>query len=218
MSDFLWTRAEGDTPAAATLLLAHGAGAAMDSGFMNRFAGHAAKAGIDVARFEFAYMAGRRDGGRKRPPPKADLLIGEFQTALQTLLATCPGPVLIGGKSMGGRVAAMLAASPSLPKRVTGVVCLGYPFHPQGDAGNWRLAPLEETRRPVLIAQGDRDGFGNAAELADVALPETVRLFFLEDGNHDLAPRGASPATWDGNLAQAASETADFAASLTEAE
>ena len=211
MTDFLWNRTEGETPSAATLLLAHGAGAAMDSGFMNRFAGHAATAGLTVARFEFAYMAGRRTGGAKRPPPRADLLVGEFQKALQQVLGETSGPVLIGGKSMGGRVAAMLAASSSLPRRVTGVACLGYPFHPQGRTDTWRLAPLEAARRPILIAQGERDAFGNAAELEDVTLPDQVRVIWLEDGSHDLAPRGASPATWEGNLTQTAQAVAAFA-------
>lgn len=210
MTDLLWTRSDAGAPAA-TLLLAHGAGAAMDSGFMNRYCAHAAAAGIDVARFEFAYMAARRAGGAKRPPPRADQLVGEFQTALQTLLAATDGPVLIGGKSMGGRVAAMLAASASLPRRVCGVVCLGYPFHPQGQPDRWRLEPLSAARRPVLVLQGERDAFGNAAELAAVALPDAVGLVWIDDGSHDLAPRGASPATWDGNLARAAQETARFA-------
>jgi hypothetical protein len=218
MSDFLWTRSEGEAPAAATLLLAHGAGAAMDSGFMNRLAGHAAAVGLDVARFEFSYMAGRRTGGAKRPPPKAELLVGEFQKALQQVLGETAGPVLIGGKSMGGRVAAMLAASPSLPRRVTGVACLGYPFHPQGRTDTWRMAPLEEARRPVLIAQGERDAFGSAVELETVPLPDQVRIIWLEDGSHDLAPRGASPATWDGNLAQTAQAIADFAVETAKTE
>ena len=86
MTDLLWTLPEADTPETPVLLLAHGAGAAMDSGFMNRFAGHAATNGLAVARFEFAYMARRRVDGRKRPPPRADKLIGEFQTALQAVL------------------------------------------------------------------------------------------------------------------------------------
>jgi len=216
MTDFLWTRPEADPTA--TLVLAHGAGAPMDSGFMERFAGHAARAGLAVARFEFAYMAARRAGGPKRPPPKADTLVGEFQRAVQEVLAETPGPVLIGGKSMGGRVAAMLAGSLSLPRRVAAVVCLGYPFHPQGksDPEAWRLAPLAGCNRPVLVAQGTRDGFGTQDELADVTLPAHVTLQWLEDGNHDLAPRGASPATWDGNLAAAAAATAELAARLSD--
>jgi len=213
MSDFLWTRP--DTDPIATLLMAHGAGAAMDSTFMDKLATALAAEGVAVARFEFAYMAGRRTGGSKRPPPRADKLIGEFQTALQVLLKETEGPLLMGGKSMGGRVAAMLGGGGSLPGRVKGICCYGYPFHPTGrPEADWRLAPLEEAKRPVLILQGDRDPFGSKAELDEMSLPEHVTLTYLEDGNHDFGPRGKSPATLDGNIGLAAKATAKFAASL----
>ncbi|PVB62944.1 alpha/beta family hydrolase [Labrenzia sp. 011] len=213
MTSFLWTRPE--TPPAATLLLAHGAGAPMDSAFMNKLAAALAVEGIATARFEFAYMAGRRTGGSKKPPPRADKLIGEFQTALQTVMQETDSPLLIGGKSMGGRVAAMLGGGASLPGRVTGICCFGYPFHPTGKPdAEWRLAPLEEARRPVLILQGDRDAFGSRAELEDASLPAHVRLTYLEDGSHDFGPRGKSPATLDGNFAVAAGAVADFIRSL----
>lgn len=213
MSDFLWTRP--DTAPIATLLTAHGAGAPMDSTFMEKLAGALGEEGVAVARFEFAYMAGRRSGSSKKPPPRADKLTGEFQTALQSLLSETEGPLLLGGKSMGGRVAAMLGGGGSLPGRVKGVCCFGYPFHPTGkpDAA-WRLAPLQEAKRPVLILQGDRDPFGSRAELNDVGLPEHVSITYLEDGNHDFGPRGKSPATLDGNIRAAARATAAFAASI----
>ncbi|MBD1547099.1 alpha/beta family hydrolase [Roseibium aggregatum] len=214
MPDFLWTRP--DTSAVATLLLAHGAGAAMDSAFMNKLSAALAANGIAVARFEFAYMAGRRTGGSKRPPPRADKLIGEFQTALQALMSESDGPILIGGKSMGGRVAAMLAGGASLPGRVKGVCCFGYPFHPTGKAeADWRLEPLQGAKRRVLICQGDRDPFGSRAELDEISLPEHVAITYLEDGNHDFGPRGKSPATLDGNIAEAAKAVADFAGKVS---
>ncbi|MES0809411.1 alpha/beta family hydrolase [Roseibium sp. SCPC15] len=213
MSTFLWTRPASETTA--TLLMAHGAGAPMDSAFMNKMADVLAAEGIAVARFEFAYMAGRRTGGPKKPPPRADKLIGEFQTALQTLLSETEGPILLGGKSMGGRVAAMLGGGGSLPGRVAGICCYGYPFHPTGKPdAEWRLAPLEEARRPIQILQGDRDPFGSKAELDEVTLPGHVSLAYLEDGNHDFGPRGKSPATLDGNIQEAARLTAVFASSL----
>ncbi|MEO1112234.1 MAG: alpha/beta family hydrolase [Pseudomonadota bacterium] len=213
MSDFLWTRPD-DEPAA-TLLMAHGAGAPMDSVFMEKLANALAAEGIAVARFEFAYMAGRRTGGSKKPPPRADRLIGEFQTALQTLLADCTGPLLLGGKSMGGRVAAMLGGGASLPQRVSGICCFGYPFHPTGKPdAEWRLSPLQESKRPVLILQGDRDPFGSKAEIDAITLPDSVSLTYLEDGNHDFGPRGKSPATLDGNIQNAARAAAAFAGSL----
>ncbi|WP_297840864.1 alpha/beta family hydrolase [uncultured Roseibium sp.] len=214
MTDFLWTRPE--TPPVATLLLAHGAGAAMDSAFMNKLAAALSSQGIAAARFEFAYMAGRRTGGPKKPPPRADKLIAEFQTALQSVLSQSDGPLLIGGKSMGGRVAAMLAGGGSLPGRAKGVACFGYPFHPTGKAdAEWRLQPLQDAKRPVLVLQGDRDPFGSKAELDEVTLPAHVSLTYLEDGNHDFGPRGKSPATLDGNIKLAAEAVRAFADRLT---
>ncbi|MCV0425637.1 MAG: alpha/beta hydrolase [Roseibium sp.] len=213
MTAFLWNRPE--TPPLATLLMAHGAGAPMDSAFMNRLAEALVGEGISVARFEFAYMAGRRTGGPKKPPPRADKLIGEFQTALQTLMNATEGSLLLGGKSMGGRVAAMLSGGGSLPGRVAGICCFGYPFHPTGKPeADWRLAPLEDAKRPVRILQGDRDPFGSKAELDEITLPAHVSMTYLEDGNHDFGPRGKSPATLDGNIQLAAKATAEFACAL----
>ncbi|MEM9635502.1 MAG: alpha/beta family hydrolase [Pseudomonadota bacterium] len=213
MSTFLWTRPASE--ASATLLMAHGAGAPMDSAFMNKLADALAAEGIAVARFEFAYMAGRRTGGSKKPPPRADKLIGEFQTALQTLLSETEGPILLGGKSMGGRVASMLGGGGSLPGRVAGICCYGYPFHPTGKRdAEWRLSPLEDAKRPIQILQGDRDPFGSKVELDEITLPNHVSLTYLEDGNHDFGPRGKSPATLDGNIQEAAKATAKFANSI----
>ena len=213
MTAFLWTRPEA--ACTGTLLLAHGAGAPMDSAFMAKLATALSAVGIASARFEFAYMAGRRTGGKKRPPPRADKLVGEFQTALQTLLGECQGPLLLGGKSMGGRVAAMLGGGASLPARVGGVCCFGYPFHPTGKPdAPWRMEPLQAARRPVLVLQGERDPFGTKAEIDALTLPDTIRLTYLADGNHDFGPRGKSPATLDGNIQKAAQAVANFAATL----
>ncbi len=214
MDALLWSRAEDHR---ATLVLAHGAGVGMTSPFMEQIAALLADRGISVARFEFPYMAARRDGGSKRPPPRADKLIEPFADAFRTACAdSAPGPVAIGGKSLGGRVAAMLAARSEGAEAPAGVVCLGYPFHPPGRPETLRLTPLEdaarEARCPVLICQGDRDPFGNAAEIAGFGLPAVVSVSFLEDGDHDFKPRGRSPATWKGNLAAAADRVAAFLA------
>lgn len=187
----------------------------MDSAFMEKLSNALKAENIAVARFEFQYMAGRRTGGAKRPPPKAEKLISEFQTALQTLMQETDGAILLGGKSMGGRVAAMLAGGGSLPGRVTGVCCFGYPFHPTGKPdADWRLDPLRLAKRPAMILQGDRDPFGTRAELETVTLPDHVQVTYLEDGNHDFGPRGKSPATLDGNITAAAQAAAQFAAGL----
>ncbi|MCT8970701.1 alpha/beta family hydrolase [Microbaculum marinisediminis] len=208
----LWDR-PATRPAHATLLLAHGAGVGMDSPFMAGIAGRLAERGVAVARFEFAYMAARRTGGKKRPPPRAEKLVDEYLAAIEAATAEgIDGPLLIGGKSLGGRVAAMAAGQPTIA--AAGVVCLGYPFHPPGQPDAQRLTPLQDAHLPVLICQGDRDPFGAAAEVAGYGLPGHVRVAYLEDGDHDFKPRGRSPATWKGNLDAAAQTVTEFAAAL----
>ncbi|OBY26699.1 alpha/beta family hydrolase [Leisingera sp. JC1] len=170
-----------------TVLLAHGAGAAMDTPFMNAIAEGLAGQGLRVARFEFGYMAERRNGGAKRPPPKAEKLQAEFQSAVSQL--ACEGPLIIGGKSMGGRVASMIADGLYAEARICGLLCLGYPFHPPGKPERLRTAHLEELKTPALICQGSRDPFGTRAEVQGYALSAAVSLNWLEDGDHDLKPR-----------------------------
>ncbi|MFO7705695.1 MAG: alpha/beta fold hydrolase, partial [Halopseudomonas sp.] len=113
----------------ATLLLAHGAGAAMDSPFMQLLSAELSAQGLRVIRFEFPFMHERRLTGRKRPPDPMPRLLEHFRGQLASIVAKGLGelgPVFISGKSMGGRVASMLADE--LP--VAGVACFGYPFHP----------------------------------------------------------------------------------------
>jgi len=209
MTDLLWTRELG---ARATVLLAHGAGAPMDSSFMNRIAEGLAARGIAVARFEFGYMAKRRTTGKKFPPPKAETLIPQFRAAIEAALAAPErvGPVLIGGKSMGGRVAAMTAGE-ALDAGVVGVACLGYPFHGPGRPEEIRLAPLQNGLLPTLVLQGERDEFGSRAEVEELPVGERVRFEWIEDGSHDFGPRGASPATLKSNIQHACDTLAAFA-------
>lgn len=208
MTDFLWTEAADPI---GTMLLAHGSGAAMDSPFLEKLAAALAGEGLSVARFEFPYMALRRKDGRRRPPPKAETLVDGFRTTIETVLADprCVGRLLIGGKSMGGRVSAMVGGT-ELPERVAGVVAYGYPFHPPGQPDELRLAPLEGLRLPALVLQGERDEFGARAEVEGYAIPDTVTIEYIEDGSHDFGPRGQSPATLKGNILHAAALTAAF--------
>jgi len=99
---------DGD-PAAPAFVFAHGAGAAMDSRGMTALATRIAERGVRVVRFEFAYMAARRQG-RRKPPPRADTLLGEYRAVLDAV----GGRPAIGGRSMGGRVASMIAADPDV--------------------------------------------------------------------------------------------------------
>lgn len=178
---------DGHAQARATVLLAHGAGAAMDTPFMNTIAQGMAARGFRVARFEFAYMAGRRSGGPKRPPPKMPVLEAEYRAAIDAL--ACTGPLVIGGKSMGGRVASLIADDLFASGRVGGLLCLGYPFHPPAKPDNLRTGHLATLRIPTLICQGTRDPFGTRADIGRYDLSNSIALHWLEDGDHDLKPR-----------------------------
>ncbi len=207
MTEILW-----DTPAeyTSTLVLGHGAGAAMDSAGMNDAARVIASRGIRVARFEFAYMAGRRVGVRK-PPPRAETLIGEYRDALAQVATDAP--VFIGGRSMGGRVASMLADEAFAAGTVRGLVCLGYPFHPPGKPEQLRTAHLENLECPTLIVQGTRDEFGTRDEVTAYPLSPRISVFWLEDGDHGLRPRKAiSGFTYAQHLETMADVVAEFVA------
>jgi predicted alpha/beta-hydrolase family hydrolase len=197
---------DGPRDASTTLLLAHGAGAPMDSDWMNTMAAKLAGQGIRVARFEFAYMAARRPGQRK-PPPRAERLLDEYRTAVDALAPQ--GRLLIGGKSLGGRVASMVADDLHRAGKVAGLVCLGYPFHPPGSPEKLRTAHLAALRCPALICQGTRDPFGTREEVAGYDLSAAITLHWFE-GDHDLKPRKADGVTLDDNLGQAASVVADW--------
>lgn len=176
-----------DGPAAArtTILLAHGAGAPMDSASMNAAAAALAAEGFRVARFEFAYMAARRTGTRK-PPPRAETLSPEYEAAVTALGG---GRLIVGGKSMGGRVASMVADGLFAKGAVRGLLCLGYPFHPPAKPAQLRTAHLAALVTPTLICQGTRDEFGTREEVAGYALSDRIEVLWLEDGDHDLKPR-----------------------------
>ena len=170
-----------------TILLAHGAGAAMDSTAMTMATAALASVGIRVVRFEFGYMAARRTSGARKPPPKAERLMDEYRTAIRELGAS--GKLVIGGKSMGGRVASMIAGEEHAAGRVAGLVCLGYPFHPPGKPESLRTAHLENLATPTLICQGTRDLFGTKEEVVAYSLSPRIEILWLEDGDHDLRPR-----------------------------
>ena len=206
---FLFT---GPDDAAVTLLLAHGSGAPMDSPSMNAAAAALSAEGLRVARFEFPYMAARRTEGSRRPPPKAETLNPEFRAAVAALQAK--GPLVIGGKSMGGRVASLLADRAHAEGLVAALVCLGYPFHPTGKPEQLRTEHLARLACPALIVQGERDPFGNRDEVAGYTLSPAIALHWAADGDHDLGPRGASGFTRRGNLTAAADAIAAFAASV----
>jgi hypothetical protein len=191
---------DGPARAPKTLVLAHGAGAPMDSPFLETIAKGIAAAGFRVARFEFPYMRARREGGKKGPPDRAPVLSESWRGAIHALSGKDgPGSFVIGGKSMGGRIASMVADEAG----VAGLVCLGYPFHPPGQPDKLRVAHLAGLRTPGLIVQGTRDPFGGRDEVAGYSLSKTLRVAFLEDGDHSFRPRATSGRTEAQNLAEA---------------
>src|SRR5690606_27927712 len=140
-----------------------------------------------------------------------ETLIGPFAEVVALAAEEAVGTLLIGGKSLGGRVAVMLAGTPRLDPRVAGVVCFGYPLSPPGRPGNVRLELLQAARRPVLIVQRERDPFGGAEAYAPLDLAAGVRIVWSPDGDHDLKPRRAAPLTHGDANRMAAAATAAFA-------
>ena len=203
----------GPTHAAFRFLCAHGAGAGMETPFMEAVAGILAERDIATLRFEFGYMAARRQGGSRKPPPKAERLMDEYRAAVAG--APKGAPLLIGGKSMGGRVASLVADELYDLGRIAGLICLGYPFHPPKNPDQLRTAHLFGMRCPALIVQGDRDPFGSRGEVEAMSLSRSIRLHWASDGDHDLGPRGSSGFTRKGNLAAAADAITAFAAGLS---
>jgi uncharacterized protein len=165
-----------------------------------------------VARFEFGYMAARRSGTR-RPPPRAETVMPEYRAAVAALGAK--GRLVIGGKSMGGRVASMVADELHAAGVVAGLLCLGYPFHPPGRPEQLRTAHLERLATPALICQGTRDPFGTREEVVGYPLSARIEILWLEDGDHDLKPRkGVSGFGAADHLRRVAERTAAWAGGL----
>jgi len=185
-------------------VLAHGAGAPMDSPFMDRVARELAARDLRVVRFEFPYMQARRAGGTRRPPDRGPQLCAFWRRVIEHLGAE---NLIIGGKSMGGRIASMVADDAA----VRGLVCLGYPFHPPGKPDRLRVAHLERLRTPALILHGTRDPFGTPEEIAGFALSDSIRVEFVEDGDHSFKPRKLSGRTLEQNLIAAIEQIAEFA-------
>ncbi|MFY0611664.1 MAG: alpha/beta hydrolase [Hyphomicrobiaceae bacterium] len=207
---FLHDRVDG---AIARVLLAHGAGAPMDHPWMNDFAGLLVDRRLSVARFEFGFMAARRTGAKLRPAPRGDKLVPEYVAAVEALAQeTGDGlPLLIGGKSLGGRVASLAAPELYAAGQIASVVCLGYPFHPPKKPESLRTAHLETFDYPALIVQGTRDPLGSRAEVEGYTLDPRIRVVWLEDGDHDLKPRRKSGFTHAAHLATAADAIASMA-------
>jgi uncharacterized protein len=201
-----------DEPRAAaavgTIVLAHGAGAGMKSTFMAETARALAERSFRVVRFDFPYMQKAARGGRGGRPDSPAVL---EETWLKVIEQAGPaGQLVIGGKSMGGRIASMVADR----AKVKGLVCLGYPFHPAGAPLSLRVAHMKGLATPTLIVQGDRDTLGSREEIAGYALSGAIRIVYLADGDHSFKPRKASGRTFEQNFSQAIDEIVSFCRGL----
>jgi predicted alpha/beta-hydrolase family hydrolase len=210
--DFIYS---GPVESGVTLLLAHGAGSGMESPWLVDFSDRLAQRGLRTARFEFAYMAARRSGG-KSGQPRAEAVADEYRAAVSEV-DTAGEAILIGGKSFGGRVASLIADELWNDKAVAGLVCLGYPFHPPGKPEQPRTAHLRLLECPTLICQGTRDPFGTQTDVAGYELSSSIEIHWLEDGEHNFQPRKAvSGLSFAENLDAAADAVARFASSFVE--
>jgi predicted alpha/beta-hydrolase family hydrolase len=200
--DSLLTNGSRDAPI--TLVLAHGAGAAMDSPFMNKVADAIGGNDVRVVRFEFPYMVARRTTGKRGAPDRAPILLDSWRSIIAKLGHA--SRLVIGGKSMGGRIASMVADEAG----VAGLVCLGYPFHPPGNPTRTRVKHLENLRTPTLIIQGTRDSFGLPADVSSYKLSKNIRIIWIESGDHSFKPLARSGRTEAQNVATAIAEVRSF--------
>ncbi len=195
---------DGPQDAAVTFAFAHGAGAPADSDFMNAAARGLAGHGIRVVRFEFPYMAKRREDGKRRPPDRQPVLLETWHRVIADL--GWPEQLVIGGKSMGGRMASLLADEAG----VAGLVAFGFPFHAPGKPPGTRIDHLASLKTPSLFLQGTRDALGNRDEVESYDLSPAIALHWIEDGDHNLKPRKANGWNHDEAIAAADEATTAF--------
>ncbi|WP_455824951.1 alpha/beta family hydrolase [Pseudomonas graminis] len=208
---WLWDEASGaQGRKAVTLILAHGAGAPMDSAFMTDMAARLAGHGVNVLRFEFPYMAQRRADGGKRPPNPAPKLLECWREVYAQVRRHVAGKLAIGGKSMGGRMASLVADELG----ADGLVCLGYPFYAVGKPEKPRTEHLAGLKTPTLIVQGERDALGNRAAVEGYDLSPSIEVLWQVAGDHDLKPLKASGFTHEQHLEAAAGKVAGFLGGL----
>lgn len=176
----------------------------MKTAFMSTIARGLAEHGFRVVRFEFPYMAARR-----RRPDSQNVLLDTWREVVGML--GNPARLVIGGKSLGGRMASMVAGQ----LRVAGLLCYGYPFHPPGQPDRLRTEHLKTLATPALIVQGTRDPFGNREEVESYELSARIRLAWIPDGDHSFKPRASSGVNEGENLRLAMDHGVSFLTSFS---
>ncbi|WP_437230848.1 alpha/beta fold hydrolase [Planctomicrobium sp. SH661] len=194
---------DGPKKAKTCLVLAHGAGESSSSKFLSGFAEHFAEQRHRVVRFDFPYMAARSIDGRRRPPDKESVLRETWKAVVESLPYD---RLIIGGKSMGGRIATLVADE----LQVAGVVCLGYPFHPAGRPEQLRVEHLETIQTPTLIVQGEIDPFGSREEVESFQLSDKVQVHWVPEGDHSYNVKRGSDRSLEQNLKNATRSVEQF--------
>ncbi|MGL5092063.1 MAG: alpha/beta fold hydrolase [Aeromonas sobria] len=200
---------EGAVDAPVRILLAHGAGAGMDHGFLAQLSRLLAGPEIEVVRFNFPYMTKRAQDGKRRPPDRQPLLLEHWR---QMVREFAHPRLFLAGKSMGGRMAAELYHDGGDAMNAAGLLILGYPFHPPAKPDSWRGDVLKQIKVPTLLLQGERDTFGSRAELAEFPFSPNVSVHWLTDGDHGFKPRKVSGVSEQENMQYAADTIKHFVA------
>lgn len=170
----------------APILFTHGAGASCSSPWMKELQVHLTLAQLNYSYFDFPYMQKSLASGRRRPPDNITKLENYFVDQIEK----CDCPVIIGGKSMGGRVATRISNHPLVKK----IVCFGFPFFSSNKTISFdRLEELLITSKPVLIFQGTKDPMGSLELISKVQFPNNFQLIWFENANHDLMAKNQSP-------------------------
>lgn len=201
-------RFDGPREASRLVVLTHGAGNPVDSPFLQAIASGLVEGGCPVARFEFPYMARQRQDGVRRPPDPLPVLRETWLKVIRRLGP--PGRLVIGGKSMGGRIASLVADEAG----VQGLLCLGYPFHAPGRPDRLRIEHLQALRTPTLIVQGERDPYGSREEVATRSLSPAIRWHWIADGDHSFRPPRSSGRTPEECLREAVEASLAFLRAL----
>lgn len=172
-----------------TIILGHGAGANQTSGFMRTFAKGLASRGFDVMTFNFVYMEQERS-----VPDQKHKLEGCFLAVIAAALKhkkLKSNRLVLGGKSMGGRIASQVMAGQereSIAGEVAGLVFLGYPLHPPGQSSKLRVEHFEHIKKPMLFVQGTRDALGAPDEIKPFIknLRPATKIYSIEGGDHSF--------------------------------
>ena len=172
-----------------TLILAHGAGAGASHPWMQYVSAELKARGVRVATFDFPYKAAGR-----RLPDKGPVLEAAWVEAWEQLASKAAGPVFAGGKSMGGRIASLVAAKSGFSPPPAGLIYFGYPLHPPSKPDQRRDRHLPDITLPMLFVHGTRDPFGTRDEMKDLVdeLP-TSTLALVDKGDHSLLTSRSKP-------------------------